>query len=704
MRTTRSPWVGLGAALLLLATGGCATAPEVPTPKLVVTPAPVKVEPASGVFLVREGTRVTVPAGDASARRTAELLAELTARAGGPRLVVDEGGAPSGALSLRRGAPAIDRTEAYDLVAAPEGVMVTAADDAGLFRGAMSLWQLLTHPRPAGEPVRLPAARIEDAPRFSWRGLMLDSARHYQSPEFIKALIDAMAAHKLNVLHWHLTDDQGWRLEIKKYPRLTEIGAWRVPAGQGPAADVDPATGRPRLYGGFYSQDQVRELVAYAAERHVTIVPEIEMPGHATAAIVAYPQLAAVADPPTAVPADWGIYPHIFNTEDATFRFLEDVLDEVIALFPSPYIHVGGDEAVKEQWKRSPRIQAQMKALGVADEKGLQSWFIRRIERHLNARGRRLIGWDEILEGGLAPNATVMSWRGVDGAVAAAKAGHDAVLAPAPTLYFDHRQAEGPGEPPGRGKVVSLRDVYAFDPAPGALTEAERARILGVQGNLWTEHVRTEVRAAHMMLPRGLAVAELGWSPAARLSWEDFASRVERDVARLRRMGFPAAESAFRPYAGPADPKRRDNRELKTCTDHLTLALEDDAPVRGERAVFLTDIMNPCWVWPAAPLQGVAALRVEVGQLPFNFQIGEDVKKIPLSRPRTADGELEVRVGGCDAAPAAVVPLAVAARNPAVTALDVRLPASPGSTDLCFTFTRANVDPIWAVRSVELLP
>jgi len=372
-----------------------------------------------------------------------------------------------------------------------------------------------------------------------------------------------------------------------------------------------------------------------------------------------------------------------------------------MALFPSTYIHLGGDEATKDQWKASPAVQAQIKALGLKNEDELQSWFVQRLEHHLAAKGRRLIGWDEILEGGLPANATIMSWRGLDGGLAAARAGHDAVLSPAPLLYLDNRQSRSVQEPPGRGWVVRLQDVYAFDPAPPQLKPEEQRHILGLQGNLWTEHVRTESRTAHMAFPRAIAVAELGWSPAGRKDWPDFSRRAQADVVRLNRMGFAAADSAWRTDPPPSTT-RRVSRELDTCANGLTLALEDDAPVRGDRAIYLTDIMNPCWKWPAADLTGVTALKVDVGQLPFNFQIGADVKKIPLQQPKSPAGDLEIRVDGCKGPPVAVLPLDGAAKNPAVTTLQAPLAVS-GVHDLCLSFARASVDPIWAVGAVELV-
>jgi len=527
-------------AALVSAAALIAAVPALAAP-VALTPLPARLTTAEGSFALSARTRIFVAKGDVEARGVASQFSDLLLRTRGLKLAVVEGAPRTGeaAIVLARGGAT---GEAYALQAGPSGVTITAARRAGLFYGAMTLWQLATQEAGKG-PVAIPAVAIEDAPRFGWRGLMIDSARHFQSVETLRSIIDAMAAHKLNTLHWHLVDDQGWRLEIKKYPKLTQVGAWRTPAG---AAGKD-ASGKAVRYGGFYTQDQVRDLVAYAAARGVTIVPEIEMPGHALAPIVAYPSLGVNADPPAIDRNNWGIFPWLYNLDDSTFSFLNDVLDEVMDLFPSDYIHVGGDEAVKDQWKASARIQAQMKALGLKDEHEAQSYFIQRIGKHLSSRGRRLIGWDEILEGGLAPNATVMSWRGLDGAVAAAKLGHDTVLSPWPLMYLDNRQSASPDEPPGRGRVVSLKDVYDFDPAPAAMTPDERKHVIGLQANAWTEHMRTDERLERMVFPRLVAVAERGWSPATTTDWADFNRRMPAEFARLDALGVAYDAVPFEP-------------------------------------------------------------------------------------------------------------------------------------------------------------
>jgi hexosaminidase len=682
---------------------GCATREPVerPTvPPLPVIPAPAEVTRGTGSFELTAATPVRFGGGAAS-EPVATYFIDLVQRSGSFALRASAAGAASETpsidfqLSASEGASG---DEGYSLVVSPERIVVSARAPRGLFYGAVTLWQLVTAQRPA-ERIQLAAVSITDSPRFAWRGLMLDSARHYQSPAFIKRFIDVMALHKLNVFHWHLTDDQAWRLEIKKYPKLTSVGAWRVPAGPAALEDIDPATGKPRLYGGFYTQEQVREIVAYAAAKHITVLPEIEMPGHASAPVAAYPELG-VDSTLSQVPADWGIYENLFNVEDSTFAFLEAVLDEVITLFPSVYIHVGGDEAVKKQWHASARVQERMRALGVENEEALQSYFIARIEKFLNSRGRRLIGWDEILEGGLAPNATVMSWRGIDGAIAAASAGHDAVLTPWPTLYFDNRPYDS-ASPPGRGAVISVEDVYRFDPSPAALNEAQRRHILGVQANLWTEHIRTEDRVEYMAFPRAAAIAEVGWSAANRIDWPSFSQRLPAQLARYEALGIGFARA---PTKRPRRPGSRTSHELSSCTEKLVLSLEDDAPVRGERAIFLVDIMNPCWIYPAADLSPLKGIAASVGQVPFNFQIGDAVKQIQLRKPATDAGELEVRLDRCDGQKIATLPLAPAVGNHAVTRLPaVAVEPLARKHDLCFVFTQTSVDPTWVIHEVELI-
>ena len=748
--------------LFLSLTAGCATgAATAPPSGLDLLPQPRSASLQPGSFQAND--RTIVVAEDEAARQAAERFVDLVRRTAGITLQIRDAASP-GAIRFRTVAGM--GPEAYRLDVDAGGATISASGHAGLFYGGVSLWQLLTSEPARNGVLSAPAVRVDDGPRFAWRGLMLDSARHFQSPDFVKRLIDWMSVHKLNRLHWHLADDQGWRIEIRRYPRLTEVGGWRTPASA-PGAPPLPRTG------GFYTQDQIRDIVAYARARAIEIVPEIEMPGHALAPIRAYPELGVGPLPPPGIESDWGVFPYLYNVDDGTFTFLENVLDEVLTLFPGTYIHVGGDEAVKDQWRASPRVQERMRALGIADEAQLQAWFIGRIGRFLDARGRRLIGWDEILEGGLPQGATVMSWRGIDGAIRAAQAGHDAVLAPAPILYFDNRQGSTSAEPPGRGGVVTLSGIYAFDPAPDTLTADQQAHIIGLQGNLWTEHVRTEERAAYMAFPRAAAVAELGWSPREGRDFAGFVDRLVPQLDRLASLGLEAAPSAFRAQAAetvdaaannvtvalsneagseirytldgtPPTPqsrlydaplrlalptrlraigvhdgrplpgeldraydaasmRRRDDNQLKLCSGHIALSLEDDAPAAGPRAVFLLDIMNPCWIYEAAPLDGVAAIEIDVGQLPFNFQIGRDIERIIFRPPASEAGEFEVRAGGCDGERIAVLPLAAAAANPAVTRLRAPIAPRSGSFDLCFTYTARGPNPLWAIDAVQLV-
>lgn len=516
-------------------------------------PAPATIEPAQGGFVVDANTPLL--AADGPALTVATQFASFLRRTHALQLQPREGD------TGRRGAivfaidPAADGSpEGYVLEATPDGARITASDGRGLFYGAATLLQLLD--KTEGAALRVPALRIEDAPRFAWRGLMLDSARHMQSVDEIKLLLDAMALHKLNVFHWHLTDDQGWRIEIEKYPRLTEVGGCRLPAGE---AGRDPATGEPRPYCGFYTKAQIRDIVAYAAQRHITVVPEFDMPGHVQSVVAAYPHYGSLGDTPP-VSNEWGVHQYLFNVEEDTFAFIEDVLDEVLELFPSTYIHVGGDEAVKDQWQASAGVQARMRELGIADEAALQSWFIKRLEKYLVARDRKLLGWDEILDGGLPPEATVMSWRGTEGGLAAARAGHDVVMAPSDKLYLDYLQTGSPNEPPGRPSQVTMQTVYEFEPVPQQLAVSQHKHILGVQANVWTEHMRTWPRVQHAIFPRIAALAESAWSPRERRDYADFLERLPAQLPRYQALGIDYADTPFEVLANA-----RDDREAGTA-------------------------------------------------------------------------------------------------------------------------------------------
>lgn len=453
----------------------------------------------------------------------------LEPRAGELRVGDMEAALSDGGQIRRTVDESIRGDEEYSLDVTPDGAELRARTDRGMYYGIQTLRQLIT---PDG---CLPAVRIEDAPRFAYRGLHLDVSRHFFPPAFIKKYIDVMSALKLNTFHWHLTDDQGWRLEIQKYPRLTEVGGWRKETIVGHArTGTQTYDGTP--HGGFYTQEDAREIVGYARERGVTVLPEIEMPGHAVAALAAYPELACTPGP-FEVRTTWGISEDVMCPSDATFAFLEDVLREVMAIFPSEYIHIGGDEVPKARWKVSAVAQEIIRREGLGDESGLQSWFVRRIERFLNANGRRLIGWDEILEGGLAPNATVMSWRGTAGGIAAARERHDVVMCPQEDLYFDHYQADPATEPLAIGHFTSLEDTYAYEPVPVGLTPEQAAHVIGTQGCVWTEYMPTSDHVEYMTYPRALALAELAWSPREARDPDSFRARLGPALARLDRLG-----------------------------------------------------------------------------------------------------------------------------------------------------------------------
>lgn len=503
----------------------------IPLPgNLGLVPKPLSLKVEGGTFTLPANAHISASKG---LENEANFLRESLAPATGFKLA--EGG--KGTISLRLD-PKLKELgpEGYRLQVRPDGVEIRSAGSAGVFYGVETLRQLLPPDSLRKAPVSgqswtVPCVEIEDKPRFAWRGMHLDVCRHFMPKEFVMKYIDLLAFHKMNTFHWHLTDDQGWRLEIKRYPKLTSVGGWRKDSLI--RFDPDVYTGRP--HGGFYTQEDAREVVAYAAARHITVVPEIEMPGHAQAAIAAYPELGNYPDRQLDVWTRWGVTENIFNPDDNTLTFMKNVLDEVMAIFPSKFIHVGGDEAPKTQWKASPVAQAKMKTVGAKTEDELQSWFIHQMDAYISGKGRRLIGWDEILEGGLAPGATVMSWRGIDGGIAAAKAGHDVVMAPGSHTYFDHYQSrDTKNEPQSIGGYLPLSTVYSFEPVPDALTPEEAKHILGAQAQIWTEYIRTPKEVEYMAYPRACALAEILWDPKGPRDYAEFIDRLKVHTARLR--------------------------------------------------------------------------------------------------------------------------------------------------------------------------
>ncbi|HEX4847604.1 MAG TPA: family 20 glycosylhydrolase [Novosphingobium sp.] len=746
--------------LAVVLSGATAARGEATKASPLLFPAPAKVEPEAGAFALA-GAQVHVD--DAGGRAAAARLAELLRRSGKPAPAL----AAKGKIRFVRD-PSIASAEGYRLTVRPEAVTLAASGDAGLFYGAQALWQLMVESRGG----TIGAVTITDAPKYAWRGTMLDSVRHMQSPAFIKQVIDRMALVGLNRFHWHLTDDQGWRFPVPGYPRLTQVAAWRQQAG---AAGFDPQTGQPVRYGGYYTPAQIREIVAYARARHIEVVPEVDFPGHATAAIAAYPGLASNFAPPAAPGADWGVYHNIIKPDEQGLKFARAVLDEVMRLFPGKHIHVGGDEAVKDYWKANPAIQAQIRALGLKDENALQGWFMAQLGAHVGRQGRRIVGWDEVLEGEVPGDAVVMSWRGASGALVAARAGHDAILAPAPDYYIDNKQSQSDEEPSGRGLVISWQRLYDFDPGISALSETERERIIGLQANLWTEHVRTEDYAQAMLWPRAAVLAQLAWSGRAG-DWNRFGPLLVWQIEREARLGYGSSRVSLDPlarfdagsgpgrvaveltqpaaigtlrytldgsvpqagsprYAGPLElaegtrlrvrafldarplgqerswqagialARTRAGNDLGACAAGVELRMEDDAPTNGKRLVHQAEIFNPCWIWPKAPLDGVTRLAARVGTRPYNFQLSHDAGRIQTGQPQTEAGELVVRLDGCAGPELARLPLAPLVGKQGINELGARLKAPlSGRHDLCITFARPRIDPLWVLDRLTLEP
>ncbi len=512
-----------------------------------IIPQPLTVSVSPGHFIISKNVQIFIDPNSAELKRMSATLSEHIKSATGYSLPVKAGG-KSGErfiqLTLKDAQDSLG-TEGYQLRSDSGGIVLSANTPQGIFHGMQTIYQLMpvSSRTQRDSEIRIPAVTIVDKPRYGWRGMMLDVGRHFYPVDFVKQFIDYLAMHKMNTFHWHLTEDQGWRIEIKKYPELLKTSAFRE--GTLIGAYTNNQQFDTVRYGGFYTQKQIRDVVAYAKDRYITVIPEIEMPGHAVAALAAFPELSCTGGP-FKVGKTWGVYDDVFCAgNEKTFEFLENVLTEVVDLFPSPIIHIGGDESPKTRWKACSKCQARIKAEGLKDEHELQSYFIKRIENFLLTKNKNIIGWDEILEGGLAPKAAVMSWRGTEGGIAAAKQHHEVVMSPNSHVYFDHYQAKQSTEPLAIGGYTTLQKVYSYEPTPSELNAEEAKYIKGVQANLWTEYIPETAKVEYMAMPRMAALAEVAWTQPFRKDWENFMWRMENQYARYAAKGINYARSAY---------------------------------------------------------------------------------------------------------------------------------------------------------------
>lgn len=502
-----------------------------------IIPLPNEITPGQGYFSLDENTTIEIASQNSELQDLADYLDSWLQE---QSLVRKPD--PSG-KKLKLSLAEDLAMEAYSLTITQQRVLIQGGSAQGVFYGIQSLLQLVQQQNSGSLPIQLPCVQIKDQPAFSYRGLLLDVGRHMFPVEFIKKYIDLLAQYKMNRFHWHLTEDQGWRIEIKQYPKLQEVAAFREETIIGHLRD-QPRRYDGKRYGGYYTQEEVREIVQYAKDRFITIIPEIEMPGHAQAALAAYPELSCGSDN-IKVKTEWGVSEEVYCPKEETFTFLENVLTEVMDLFPSEYIHIGGDECPKTRWKESAFCQDLIKKENLKDEEGLQSYFIQRMEKFLNDHGRQIIGWDEILEGGLAPNATVMSWRGEEGGIEAARQGHDVIMSPTSHCYLDYYQFQHPDEPLAIGGFLPIEKVYGYHPIPEELNPEEAKHILGVQGNLWTEYISSPQKAEYMAFPRGFAIAEVGWTQVENKNFDSFIQRLKQHLHWLNSQEVNTANPLF---------------------------------------------------------------------------------------------------------------------------------------------------------------
>jgi len=571
-----------------------------------IIPQPVQMTINQGVFIINNHTTIEYPVGNKEIRDAVIFFNMHIKQISGFNLLSNKKGTNQINFKLQQD-PTLGK-EGYRLDITPVSVHITANTNAGIIYAIQTLFQMLPTIR-TNQELALTCLEITDYPRFQWRGMHLDVSRHFFSPDFIKQYIDLLASYKMNVFHWHLTDDQGWRIEIKKYPKLTEYGAWRA---YDPTLPWDGQQmlkkGEKGSYGGYYTQEQIREIVKYASERNVTIVPEIEMPGHSAAALAAYPELSCNKHPQQPVPGgNYGDLQSVYCVgNDSVFTFLENVLSEVIDLFPSLYIHIGGDEVEKSSWKNCKSCQQLKKRLNLKDENELQSYFIKRIEKFINSKNRKLIGWDEILEGGLAPDATVMSWRGEIGGIEAARMKHLVVMTPGDPLYFNYYQADPATEPVAFGGLNTLKMVYDYDPIPTQLEEQYHSYILGAQANLWTEYIASPLMAEYMLMPRLLALSEIVWSPKNKREWNNFNERLQHHFQMLSQKGINFCTGNFKPSIQPTVQNGKVSVALSTEAYHGELYYSLDG---SDPSVFSNKYVSPIAIDTTLTLKAITVVN-----------------------------------------------------------------------------------------------
>jgi hexosaminidase len=504
---------------------------------LALIPQPQSIKINKGFFVINKKTVIQADPNMFEAQFLQQAIIEQT----GMKLKIVPAASKVSKICLSHSVDEIqsDNSESYKLNISKTTIVIAAEQNEGLFNGIQTLLQII--PFEKKQKISLPRLKIYDQPKYAWRGMHLDVSRHFFPVDFVKKYIDYLVMYKFNTFHWHLTDDQGWRIEIKKYPKLTDVGAWRNGSMIGHYNDK---TYDDIHYGGFYTQEEIKDIVSYATQRHITIVPEIEMPGHSRAALAAYPEYSC-AGGPFEVAKRWGGFEDVFCPKEETFTFLEDILTEVMELFPSQYIHVGGDECPKTRWKNCPNCQSIIKENGLKDEHELQSYFVQRIEKFINSKGKKLIGWDEILEGGLAPNATVMSWRGTEGGITAAKQHHFVIMSPGSYCYFDHYQGDPKSEPLAIGGYTTVEKVYSYNPTPSELNAEEATYILGAQANVWTEYINTPQNVEYMIFPRMLALSEVLWGTSNPTNFPDFQTRMIQQFPTFDKKNINYSKAIF---------------------------------------------------------------------------------------------------------------------------------------------------------------